>query len=443
MKSILFLVFEFPPINAGGSQRPLKFAQYLPNFEVNPIVLTMDSDSKYFENFHKDNSQLEDLPENTTIIKLKSKSLQTLTELNEYCYYFFNLVRRESKYIKDDLEKRLPEFIEKYAPKAILITAPPFSMIPLAIKVANKYNLPLIIDLRDAWSQWITTPYLSFVHYRAMLRLEYNCLKKAAAIITTSKQTRDDLLRIHKKLNPAVFHYIPNGIDRYFDNGLEISIDQKDEIIIGYVGSFYYDPSAYQQMFSPWYKKKLNRMLQYVPRKEDWKYRSPYFFFKALHEVFTFSPELKSKVKVHFVGKKPYWIMEMVEEFDLADNCMFLGVFSLEDSLKFQQNADFLLLTSSKVVGGRDYSIAGKTFEYFLCQRPIIGFVAEGSQKDMLIESEMAIVCNPDDSAASAKQLIDAFKNNISLKPNVDFLNSLNRRKHAKQLAGIIGNVVK
>ena len=38
MKKILIVSYMFPPISGAGTQRPLKFAKYLPTFGIEPIV---------------------------------------------------------------------------------------------------------------------------------------------------------------------------------------------------------------------------------------------------------------------------------------------------------------------------------------------------------------------------------------------------------------------
>ena len=45
MINILFIAFEFPPLNRGGVYRPLSFVKYLPQFGINPVVVTLDPNS--------------------------------------------------------------------------------------------------------------------------------------------------------------------------------------------------------------------------------------------------------------------------------------------------------------------------------------------------------------------------------------------------------------
>jgi len=116
----------------------------------------------------------------------------------------------------------------------------------------------------------------------------------------------------------------------------------------------------------------------------------------------------------------------MIAEFGLEDQVSHSGHLSLETSIEFQSECDALLLTSSKVIGGQDYSIAGKTYEYIKAQKPIIGYVADGAQKRLLQKSGVAMLCDPDNAIESSIALKRLIQGERGFNPNEDFLNSLN-----------------
>ena len=447
MTNILFIAYQFPPLNVGGTQRPLKFVKYLHEFGITPIIITLAQKSykEVYGTFHSDIETMAEIPEGTTIIEIPSTPLlsKRTGEIKHFLEIYFSTVRREAQSWKPNLLARLPGIIEKYKPKAVFVTAPPFSMLPLAVEIAEKYKLPLISDLRDAWSQWNTTPYATKVHYNAVVKLEDEIFQKSKAIIATSKQTIFDFIKTHPNIQKSKFHYIPNGFDSEINKfNIKYDFSIKKEIVIGYTGSFYYSPESRQQMLTPWYKKRLHRKLQYTPVKEDWLYRSPYFFFKTLNKLFDKKPKLKSKVKIKFAGKKPVWIQAMIDEFKLSNNCDFVGQLNHKASLQFQKSCDALLITSSKVMGGKDYSIAGKTFEYIVAQKPILAFVTESAQKDVLEETGITIVCDPDDSEGAVNMLKSIFEESISLKLNKKFIEKHQRSFLTKKLSEILFSVM-
>ena len=171
-------------------------------------------------------------------------------------------------------------------------------------------------------------------------------------------------------------------------------------------------------------------------------YRSPFFFFRALHRLLDGRPDLRSRVKVRFVGDTPSWLRAQVEEFGLTDVVEHLGRMSHSACLKFQASCDALLATSAKVIGGRDYCIAGKTFEYVASQVPIIAFVTEGEQRDFLASSGLALVCDADEPEAGARGLADLINGRFTTVANLPFLQRFHRRETARQMAELVRRVV-
>ena len=137
--------------------------------------------------------------------------------------------------------------------------------------------------------------------------------------------------------------------------------------------------------------------------------------------------------EIHQIGLK-----KQINDFDLVDLCHHYGYLSHNEVLEFQKNCDALLITSSKVISGRDYSIAGKTYEYFTIGKPIIAFVCEGEQKDILIESGMAVILNPDETNESSNKLLNLFSGDIKLKPNIAEIEKYQRKKLTEKLSEIV-----
>ncbi len=444
MINVLFIAYEFPPLNRGGVYRPMGFVKYLKDSGINPVVITLapkDFPTVYGE-VKSDNTLGADFIDKTEKIEVLSSNIlaSKVSEIRAFLTVFFSVNGREAKGWKEDFEVKIKEAICKYKPAAIFVTAPPFSIISLAINAARKYQLPLITDFRDALSQWNINPYGSYFHYLITLKNEHHYLKNADAIVVTSKQTITDFKNIHPKVAALKFHYIPNG----FDGSLEkwSPLLEKENYTIGYVGSFYYSPESRRNMFTAWWGKKGHKMLQYSPNREDWLYRSPYFFFRALSLLIADKPEWHKKIQVKFAGNIPDWLPPMIEEFSLSNIIELKGQLSHQDSINFQIECDALLITSSKKINGRDYSIAGKTFEYFKSQKPIIAFVAEGAQKDILVDSGMALICDPDKTENSAKKLESFFERSIELHPNKSFIENFERKKLTAKLAEVILNLV-
>lgn len=448
MTNIIFIAYQFPPLNEGGVFRSLYFVKYLNQFNINPVVLTLHPNSfeKVYHDFISDPLLQKEIPDGTDVRYVPSENILNLTNspLKAFINIFFNIYSgSEATKWKTNLLSEIDKIFTQYDPKALFVTAPPFSMLKLAYEISVKYKLPLILDFRDPWLMWRIVPYGTYFHYLLTKRKQEQYIKHSDAVIATSDQTLIDFMTVHPKVEQRKYKLIYNGYDEVItDWTMKLPPADKAEIVIGYVGSFYYNPEARAQMMMPWYQKKINRYLQYTLRKEDWLYRSPYFFFAAINKLFELDPKLKTRVKIEFIGVIPFWLEPMINQFRLAGNCKLSGPKTKRESIAFQKNCDFLLLTSSKVIDGEDYSIAGKTFEYFSMRKPIIAFVCKGAQKRMLLNSGMSLFCDPDNTSESAKQLLKLFEGKAEITPNPGFLNSLHRKNLTQKLSVIIHNVV-
>jgi Glycosyl transferases group 1/Glycosyltransferase Family 4 len=443
MINILFIAYEFPPLNRGGVHRSLAFVKYLPQYGINPVVVTLDQASYpvVFNEYGLDEFLGKDTRDRTEIIGIKSEKSAPQGRMAEFTSIYFSMHGNEVRHWKRNFYEALPGIMEKFKPAAVFATLPPFSVLPLALAVANKYKLPLLLDFRDAWSQWRTVPFGTRIHYWVNLMFEKRYLLKAAAVIATSGQTIEDFKKLYPQISGSKFFYIPNGYDGLLDHWSPIDV-QKKIISVGYVGSFYYSPAAREQMLAPWWRKRGHRMLQYIPQRQDWLYRSPYFFFKTLQYIRGHYPDISEKIKVRFVGKTPSWLTEMIKESGLGGQIELLGEKSHQEALAFQKQCDLLLITSAKRIGGKDYSVAGKTFEYIQSQKPILAFVSNGAQKELLEKTGMALLCDPDEVRESAERIVRFLRGEKTLQPEIDYIDSLSRQRQTGELSKILFSVV-
>ena len=439
------MAFEFPPLGGAGVQRSLKFVKYLPGNQICPIVITVkEGDYKHVMATHPmDESLCNEIPAGIVIKRIHCPGLTPAkNKFHAWARIYFSVTGDFKDLWKKELDKALPAIINEYKPSAIYVTMPPFIMARLWLQYIKQFKLPLIIDFRDAWSQWCISANATYFHYLLKLRFEKRVLYAAAKVICSSKQIMEDLKRVHPAVPSRKFSVIHNGYDSGLNMSDQLRVKKNDKVIIGYVGAFYYTPEARAEIFKRWWKKPLHRMLNYVPRKEDWLYRSPYFFFKAMKEIIIHNPRLADKIEIRFAGDNPKWLTAQIEEFELQHICSHAGYLSHDEVISFQEGCDVLLITSSKVINGRDYSIAGKTYEYFSMGKPIVAFVCEGAQKDILLETGMALVCDPDDTKMSAAALLQLLLGEMALYPDKAEIMKYHREGLAKLLADAVGEVV-
>jgi hypothetical protein len=414
------------------------------------VCLHRDHYSLDWKAYLYDSSLLDELDGNIKIHEIKGNYQKKYFQQLNCLDYWINPYRggKEIFTWKKPLFKKVEKLMNEYDISAILATAPPFTMLKLGQELSKKYQIPLIIDLRDAWSMWCFYPYSSYVQFFLTQRQELEALKSATKIVATSEQTICDLQAQYPQINKDKFNLVTNGFDQKSFSSVDIiKYTPKTRVKICYVGSFYYYPHIHKSIFTPWWKKIIHersfvRALQYVPQYEDWNYRSPYFIFKTLQYIKKTNPILAGTIEVVFAGKKPSWFDEMVKSFDINEIVSHIGALSHAESEELQKSADFLLITSAKVIEGRDYSIAGKTFEYFTTNKPILAFVNEGAQKDLLAKSGHAIILNPDNIEKSASTFSQILSQGLSLTPNSGFIKTLSREMLTLKLSNIIKSAI-
>ena len=442
--TLLMLAFDFPPLATVGVHRSVRLARHLPEQGIRPVVITTDRESlRAWSGRELDDTLVDELPADLTIYRVPcprpaGARLRVVRRLQHFFSSGEDIGRRWAPHLSEMWDRTVAEI----KPSALYVTAPPFSVVPHALTLARRCGLPLIVDFRDAWSQWCHSANPTWWHYRAKLRDERACLEGAHAIVGVTRQLLEDLRRVHPHVDAAKFHAVPSGFDATPE---PVARDRASAgtppFVIGYVGSFYYSPEMRASVMERWWQKRPAHWLQYSPRQEDWLYRSPYFFFRALADLLSRRPDLRQRVRVRFAGDRQAWLDRQATECGLLDVVEQLGRLPHAACLEFESRCDALLATSMKVIGGRDYCIAGKTFEYLAAAKPILGIVTEGEQRDFLVSSGAAVVADADDVASAARAIEQVVTGQFVPATPTAFLQGFHGRETSRRLAAIVRGV--
>ena len=292
--SIALISYDFYPINKGGTHRPFRMAQFLAEHGHKVYVCTkpisendQDWDNSLARQLENALFEIVEVPENPSFFNWTN---------NLYTKYYLNVLDRSYSTWGNDLIIYLDDLINGSKVNTIILTVPPFSLTKALSIIKEKHpSVSLILDLRDAWSLWNVAPYATKFHYLLTKNHEKRALFSSDFILFTSKVTMDDALKHHKSLNPKKVVYIPNSFDSFYEG---ISIEKKT-IVISYVGSFYYNPKTERLSNARWFTKYPWQWFQYKPIKEDWIYRSPYFFFKAIRILLDRDPLFNGRLKIN------------------------------------------------------------------------------------------------------------------------------------------------
>jgi hypothetical protein len=302
---------EFAPINIAGVFRPMRFVNGLKKKGINPIVITFEIDDNLRKALDKIDFSLNDkLDPGIRVIRIPIDDLTQYsnTRWKNFRHIYFNPTDNFLKGWRKNFYSRIDDIIKEYNPQGIIATCPPFSCAVLATDLSKKFNLPLVLDMRDAWAKFSPFPVGSYFHYLYKKKLEARAFQQASAITTVTPQLKHIFEQTHPQINRDKFHLLYNTPNGQLSLGPQVILPKLEEsqtLNVGYTGNFYYDPHAREMIFSPWWKRKLHRIFQYSPVKEDWLYRTPYFFFAALQHLFTKRGDWKKKIFFHHIGETP------------------------------------------------------------------------------------------------------------------------------------------
>lgn len=446
-KTVLILAYQFAPQNVGGTYRPLKFVKYLPDFGYKPVVLTIVpyENDKYLK-FNLNEELLNDIPEEAEVVRIpidKSKvNWDNSNRVAEFIRFLLKISDDNAKMWRDNLLEALPEIIAKHKPEVFYATLPPFSMGELATEISKKYALPLVIDMRDLFSHWAMSPHKSKFHFKKKVQLESKWFKQASAITTATPELTQTFRDSHPNIKPEKFKTLLNGIDSLNMNASEIKVEAGQKMNVAYIGSFYYSEGARRDIFTPWYKKSIHKWFEYVPRREDWLYRTPYFFLKAMRAALDLRPELDKVLTFTIYGTQEPWLEKHIDEMNLREHVTIKGFVPKSKIIQEIDSIDYFLATSEKVEGRASYCIPSKIFDYFEFNKPILAFIVEGDQKDVMQNYGSSIFINPEDAESkNAQALIDLHEKGVLLKPNSAYLKNFQRKNLTEQLSQILDSI--
>ena len=434
---IVFILFEFAPYNTPGAHRSIKLLQNLSSYPVESTVITL-SDKSAQEQFGLpyEPALLGKIPAGVQIIRCdypvihkKTGALQYLDDVTAY-------LDKTAFYWEAVLQAAVEKLLTQQAVDFIYTSAPPFSFAPVVTRIGNKVNIPVILDMRDLWSLWSITPQKTALHYLFCKQLERKTFGKAYKVICATKGLEKLFRKTHPSIPADRFTTITNGFEQ---DAILFDIEQPalEKITVGYIGSFYYDPGIEALRTSAWIRRPGIKKLNYFPLEEQWLYRTPYFFLKAMQLLFQREPAYRTKIFFKHIGHEPVWLKEMVVSLGLEANYESLGFLAKAEILKAQSQFDWLLATSEKVKNEDHYCLPSKIFDYIKMNKPVLGFVTEGVQKEFIQGANVGVCVNPDDTAAAADHL-EALFNSHKFRIDAGFLKAFNAAGHAPALVEIL-----
>ena len=316
--------FNFPPIAKVSGFRTEKFAKFLPGFDYNPFILTVDpryydkavfEGSEYiFNNFHIIRVPFLPLPGARTIIAL----------LFPFFILFYVFKYR------------------KILDAIYLVGSPyhPFAITPILTKLLR---IPVLLDFRDSWSMNYGYDGRSKNDVKLFTKLKhkiYFIIEKIALNFTSAAsfstpKLLEEYIDCHPKNSPK-YHTVLNGYDEDDFKGIQpTQLSSKKTIVVA-------------GKFTLYIENQLKEILLAI---------------KSIPDL-TFI----------YVGSEHSIIEKAVNQLNMADRSIIKSYQPYQTLLKIVSGSDFGLLSTGLVNG-----LGTKIFDYMALKKPFLCLVPKGS----------------------------------------------------------------
>ena len=362
MKKVLIVSYYWPPAGGPGVQRWLKFAKYLPEYDIQPIVYIP-------ENAHyplQDPSLVSEVPRNIKLLKKPIFEPYSLAgffskndtrkissgiipeERNQGLLQKAMLFIRGNFFIPDARKfwikpsvKFLSTYLQEHQIDILITTGPPHSMHLIGLQLKKDLNLKWIADFRDPWTQigYHKKLKLTSAARRKHERLEKEVLQNADQVITTSFTTREEFERI----TSSPVNVITNGYD--YENVAPKPLD--DKFTLSHIGSLLSG-------------------------------RNPEQLWSALQELIAEDADFAANFQLKLIGAVGESVLDSIQKSGLKEHLFLKDYVSHSEALQLQRSSQLLLLIEIDSEETRGI-IPGKIFEYMVSNRPILAIGPENA----------------------------------------------------------------
>lgn len=384
-RKVLIIAYYFPPMGLSGVQRTAKFAKYLPKYGWHPTVLTVGPTGYYAV----DESLLKEVEQSgVRIIRTSSLDPNRLFKKKGVISMPSERWRRVLQFVGDALfipdtkigwkfkaVRRATELLKSEHFDLIFATAPPQTDFLIGARLKRRFNLPLILDYRDAWLEYPFKYFVTPLHRFLHKRLERKVLKAAERVVVTHRRVKEALVRKNVGFGYHDVVIIPQG----------------------------YDPEDFAQ--SPDVRPHSSRTMRLVHTGTFYAGRTPSTMLHALAGLFRDTPSLRGRIELVLVGNTRREDQQLVTKLGLQNDITFSGYMEHRAAVRMLMSADVAWF-----VLDNDYQSPGKLYEYIGARKPILASVVEGYTKQLIEESGAGICVPLNDIAAHQNALKELFE---------------------------------
>ena len=422
---VLIITYYWVPAGGSGVQRWLKFVKYLRDFNIEPVVFTVDEASYPII----DNSLTSEVPNDIEVLKnkiwepndllsifQKNETKTSAGFLNPNPSFFGKVMQyiRANYFIPDARKfwikpsvKKIKKYLENNPVDAIITTGPPHSVHLIGLHLKKELGVKWIADFRDPWTD------IDYFHQLPLTKkakekhhqLEKEVLQKADATLVVGKAMQQN----YQKFSDTI-HVVTNGFDTDEKSESKPVLDIKFSIT--HIGLMNAD-------------------------------RNPKVLWKILSELSTENPDFANDFEIKLIGSIADEVTNELDFYQFKNVVKIPNVPHAEVQ-NYQKSTQVLLLAINKVPSAKGI-ITGKIFEYLQAKRPILAIGPEdGDLAEILKNTNAGAIVDFDDAVKMKKNIIDLYQRykGGNLTVNSKNIEKYHRKEVTKQVSVILKKVV-
>ena len=377
-RELLMLPYYYPPADHAGTRRMTAFARYLPEVGYRPIILTTNirgstpSDAAQYIFRAGEISSL--LARPYRALRLRRVPQQQRGNVAA--------IAADSWVSRMLMACLIPDLHVTWYPlavrqglrllrsrpiKLLFSSSPPATSHLVALRLKRLTGLPWVADFRDGWmfEPPNPVPFNSRIRTRIEYALERQVVLSADRIVTVNQTIADDLARRYPATAGRI-EVITNGYDPADVAQMPTRVARSARMRLVYTGSLALSRTG----------TSISGLLAAL---------------RGLREA---QPALADEIELVFVGKLTDAEQRRIAETGLGDQVSMTGRLSHQDALRYQAEADALLLIT---VSGDSSVTTSKLFEYLASGRPILGLTGRSPAAEIIRDLDAGVVVDPDD----------------------------------------------
>jgi len=386
MKTVLVVSFNFPPLAKVSVVRALKFCKFLPEFQWNPWVLTVDQ--RYY---------------GKAIASELQPEMHAL-HVNRLSYFRVPAARTIMALLFPLLVLLFVVRNRRRIDAIYMVGSPfhPFIITPLLTKALR---IPVVLDFRDSWSMNFgydgqpkhTVRILKRIQHKFYFLIEKIALMYTSAATFATQILKTEYIEAHP-IYSSKYHTIYNGYDEDDFKGVQpLSLTSGKTIIVAGQFSIY-----------------LGNQLEEI--------------FKAVRDI----PDLK----LIYVGSEHETIRNTAQKLDMLEQMIIHSFKPYSYILRLLAGCDYGLLSNGLING-----LGTKIFDYLALKKPCLCLVPKGSIITQLFEDMVGVlISEPPHSRKKIVHKLTKLMQKTSINTDEQLV-KFTRRNSTKELSHILDTI--